>query len=188
MEHLVTEGILKQHNGMVSEYLEYRLLNNVPNGERKADHPEFELKSTRYDAQITLADLSDDYLKESFRDTHIYQKCKSMVYIPQNAINGQKVFCGFYHITSRAWESVMDVLEKDWKDIREYIVEHGIENLKKAASSNFVKTTTYIQLFRCKDRISTKTGRLRKPALRIKIRRSLMSYLLDFEINNQNND
>ena len=179
LNSLYDSGILKHHNGSVGEYIEYRLLGNLPNGKRGADHPEFELKNTRFGTQMTLADLSDDYLCETFRETHIYDKCKNVVYVPWDVINGEKVFCGFYHIKESSWQTFMNELETDWQLIKDYIDDNGLECLKTKASSNFVKETKHLQLFRCRDRISTKTGRLRKPALRIKIRWSLMKSLIE---------
>jgi hypothetical protein len=170
--------VLKKHNGTISEYIELRLLNNLPNGARQSDHPHFELKSTRLGAQITLANLSDDYLKTDFKETHIYKKCRSMVYIPQKMVDGEKVFCGFYHITEEAWESVMEKLQHDWKMIVEYIKRVGIDHVRNVPSSNFAKTHN-IQLYRGNNRIGS-DGKLRKLAPRIKIRWSLMSYLMNF--------
>ncbi len=101
-----------------------------------------------------------------------------MVYIPWEVVDDEKTFVGFYHINETSWAKVMPVLEDNWKTICEYIEEHGLDALKKRASANFAGTQ-FLQLFRCKDRISTKTGRLRKPALRLKINWGMMKQLME---------
>ena len=78
LNSLIEQKILKKHHGVNGEYAEYRILNKLPNGEKGADHPDFELKSTKYGSEITLADLSSDYFKSYFTETHAYEKCKSM--------------------------------------------------------------------------------------------------------------
>jgi hypothetical protein len=180
LDSLIESGILKRHNGVNGEYIEYRLLQNSPNGKRERDHPEFELKTGRIGSQITLADVSDDYHKDSFFDTHAFNKCKSMVFIPRDVVDGKQVFCGFYHIDESKWESVQPDLENDFKLIREYILEHGMENLKRIACSNFVKETKYLVLYRCGDRIGH-DGKLKKPAVRWKMKWTLMKQLMSNE-------
>lgn len=183
LKHYIDRGVLKVHHGVVSEYLELRMLNQLPNSDKKPDHPLFELKSTRWGAQVTLANFSDDYLQPDFKKTHIYKKCKSMVYVPQEWIDGEKVFSGFYHITADAWASIMDKLEENWNRIYELANRIGIENLKQMTSSNFANTE-FLQLYRCNDRIDSE-GKLKRQYLRVKIKWSLMLYLIDFEINKQ---
>lgn len=164
---MIEAGVLKQHHGVDSEFIEYRLLGNLPNGKKERDHKDFELKCG-LPGEITLADLSTDYNKSLFVYTHAFNKCKSLVYIPRKKVNGEMVFDGFYHIDESSWYSILDKLETDWKTIIEYIESNsGIENLKKTSSGNYAKTN-YLKLFRCPDRISKK-GKKVKPTLRLKI-------------------
>lgn len=165
---LIEQKILKKHHGVIGEYVEYRILNNLPNGVKGSDHPEFELKSTRYGSEITLSDLSFDYLKSSFKETHAYDKCKSMVYIPWKRVNGKKTFIDFHHIKMESWQQILHLLENDFQSIIEYVHEYGIDDLRSRSSSNYA-STKYLRLYRCKDRFSEGRQTIVKPSLRLKI-------------------
>lgn len=174
---LIKNDILKNHHGVNGEYIEYRILNKLPNGKKGSDHPEFELKTTRHGSQITLSDLSYDYLKSSFKETQAYEKCKSMVYIPWDVIDGKKTFINFYHISMDDWYNIMSLLEIDFANILTYINQYGIEDLRNRSSSNFA-STKYLQLYRCKDRFSESKQTMVKPRLRLKITYKLFRMLL----------
>lgn len=178
LDSLIEQKILKKHHGVIGEYAEYRILNNLPNGEKGADHPEFELKSTRYGAEITLSDLSSDYLKSSFKETHAYEKCKSMVYIPWKRVNGKKTFIDFHHIKMEAWQKILQLLESDFQSIVEYIQKYGIDDLRSRSSSNYA-STKYLRLYRCKDRFSESKQTIVRPALRLKITFKAFRMLLE---------
>lgn len=181
LQELIDQEVLKQHHGVVGEYGEFRLLNKLPNGKKERDHPDFELKITRYFAQIVLADLSDDHLKASFMDTHAFEKCSDMVYIPWKRIDGHKVFADFNFITKSDWMRIMPILQTEWEIICAYIRKHGIEALKTRSSSNFAGTK-YLHLFRCRDRFSESKGGMVYPCIRLKITwRTLMMLMGKYE-------
>ena len=168
LNSLIEQKILKKHHGVNGEYAEYRILNKLPNGEKGADHPDFELKSTKYGSEITLADLSSDYFKSYFTETHAYEKCKSMVYVPWKRVNGKKTFIDFHHVTRESWHRIIHLLETDFHNIVKYVHKHGVDDLRSRSSSNYA-TTKYLRLYRCKDRFSESKQTIVKPALRLKI-------------------